>query len=113
MGLKGFRFDFRFLEKLVGVTVVLCVVGLFIAMFLHAIYGDVLFIEGMVVFAAGASVAAGLSNIKRERLATLMTDPDGLREFLEQQRAAQLSEGIWITVVGAIITVISIMTFFV
>jgi hypothetical protein len=116
MGLKDSWFNFRFLEELLGVTVVLCAVDLFIAMFLHTAYGNVLFMEGILLFAAGVYAAAGVSNARsraRERLSTLMTRPEGFKQFLEEQRAAQLAEGIWMMVVGAMIAVIAVVTFLV
>jgi predicted nucleic acid-binding Zn ribbon protein len=69
--------------------------------------------EGILIFAAGAYVAAGTSNLKRERLGTLMNRSEGLKEFLEEQRSRQLAEGIWMMVVGAVIAVISVITFLV
>jgi hypothetical protein len=59
MVVQGSRFNLGFLERLAGVTVALCVVGLFFAMYLHVIYGDVLFVEGLLVFGVGAYVASG------------------------------------------------------
>jgi hypothetical protein len=113
MNTKGTHFVFRFWEKLTGVIVTLCIVGLLLAVYLQVRYGDILFIEGILVFAAGAYVAAGVSNVKRETQATMITDPEGLREFLEEQRAAQVADGIRIMIVGAIIIAISIITFLV
>jgi hypothetical protein len=113
MGLGGSRFNFRFWGRFAGAIVVLCLVGLFFAIFLNVTYGDVLFIEAILVFVAGAYEAAGVSNLKRERLSTMMTDPDGLKAFLEEQRKAQVADGILIMIVGGIIMVISIMISFI
>jgi hypothetical protein len=109
MDLGGSRFNFRFWERFAGMIVVLCLVGLFFAMLLHVTYGNVLFIEGILVFGAGVYAASGQSNLKREHLSTMMTDPEGLKEFLEKQRAAQLADGMLIMIVGAIIMAIPIM----
>ena len=74
-------------------------------------YGDVLFFEGLLVFAAGACEVGGVANLKRERFSSIFPDPDALRVFLEEQRAKQDADGICIMIIGAIIIVISVMIF--
>jgi hypothetical protein len=111
MGLKGFRFDLGFWGRLAGVTVVLCLVGLFFSMYLHVTYGDVLFVEGLLILGGGAFIASGVSNLWGARVLstsiTMKANPDAVREFLKEQRAKQVADGIWIMIVSAIIMVIS------
>jgi hypothetical protein len=111
MDLKRFSVQRGFLERLAVVILVLCLVGLFFAIYLHMTYGDVLFFEGLLVFAAGACEVGGVANLKREGFSSIFADPDALRVFLEEQRAKQDADGILIMIVGAIIIVISIMVF--
>jgi hypothetical protein len=89
----------------------LCIVAIFLATYAHVRYGDLLFIEGIVTFAAGAYVASGVANLRRESWVTLTASPEGHREFLGEQRSKQVSDGIIIMIVGAIIIAISILYF--
>jgi hypothetical protein len=59
------------------ILVALLLADAFLAWYLQMRYGDLLFIEGMFVFAAGAYVAAGTGNLRRETVGTMMTDPEG------------------------------------
>ena len=59
VGLEASRFNFRFLERFAGAIVVLCLLGLFFAMLLQVTYGNVLFIEAILVLVAGFYVASG------------------------------------------------------
>jgi uncharacterized membrane protein len=85
----------------------------FVARYCHIRYGDLLFIEGVVVFAAGAYVAAGVANIRRESPSSLTASPEGHREFLEEQRSKQVADGVLLMIIGAIVIALSIVFFLV
>jgi hypothetical protein len=78
-------------------------------LYLHIRWGDLLFVEGAVIFAASAYIALGTANLKRESYASLAASPEGHREYLEEQRSKQSSEGIIIMVVGVAIIAVSII----
>jgi hypothetical protein len=98
-------------KKIAAVILVLCVVDVFLALYARIRFGDLLFVEGIMVFAAGAYVAAGAANIKRETPVSLMASPEGHREFLEEQRSKQVADGVLLMIVGAIIIAASIIYF--
>jgi hypothetical protein len=104
---------FEFWKKIGAFMLILCIVDVFLAMYVRMRYGDLLFIEGIVVFAAGAYVASGAANLRRESYATLTASPEGHREYLEEQRSRQVSDGILLMVIGAIIIAVSILYFLV
>jgi hypothetical protein len=103
--------DLGLWKKIGAVILVLCVVDVFLASYVRIRYGDLLFVEGIMVFAAGAYVAVGLANIKREGLASLTASPEGHKEFLEEQRSKQVADGVLLMIVGAIIIAASIVYF--
>lgn len=109
MGSENSSFNFGFWKKIAVFVLILCVVDLFLTSYWRMRYGDLLFIEGALVFAAGAYVAAGVANMLRERPATLMASPEGHREYLEEQRSKQVRDGVLLMIVGTIIIAISIM----
>lgn len=86
----------------------LCIVDLSVALFLRIRFADLLFMEGILVFAVGAYVASGMSNPRRENWKTLSTDSEGYREFLEDQRPKQLSDGVILMIIGAIMIGLSL-----
>jgi hypothetical protein len=98
---SGLALDFW--KKIGALILILCLVDVFLAVHMCVHYGDLLFVEGVVVFAAGAYVAAGVANLRRESYATLTGSPEGYREYLEEQRSRQVSDGILLMVIGAII----------
>jgi hypothetical protein len=92
-----------FWKKVALVLFALFIVNLSIAFLFHLRFGDMLFVEGILVFASGAYIAAGMGNPRRERWQTLTVDPEGYREYLESQRSKQFSEGTILMIIGAII----------
>jgi hypothetical protein len=72
-------------------------------------FGDLLFIEGGFIFAAGALVATGAANLVRESPRTLLADPEGHARFLREQRKKQYTSGGLIMIVGAIIIAVSVI----
>jgi hypothetical protein len=78
-------------------------------LFLRIRFEDLMFMEGVLVFAAGAYVASGMANPRRENWKTLTADPEGYKEFLEDQRPKQLSDGIILMIIGATIIVLSLV----
>jgi hypothetical protein len=102
------------LWKKIGVFIlILCIVDVFLALYAPMRYGDLLFVEGIVIFALGAYVASGAANLRREGPATLISSPEGHKEYLEEQRSRQVSDGILIMVIGTIIIAVSILYFLV
>jgi hypothetical protein len=100
-------------KKIGLLMLILCIVDVFLAMYSRMRYGDLLFVEGIVVFAAGAYTASGAANLRRESYATLAGSPTGHKEYLEEQRSRQVSDGILIMIIGAIIIAISVIYFLV
>jgi hypothetical protein len=108
-GNSGFNFD---LWKKIGLFLLLLFVAdVFLASFWHIRYGDLLFVEGIFVFAAGAYIAAGVANIRRETQATLIASPEGHKEYVEEQRSKQVSDGILLMIIGAIVIAASVIYF--
>jgi len=99
------------------VTAVLCLVGLFFSMYLHMTYGDVLFVEGLLMLGGGALIASGVSNLWGARMLsrsiTTKANPDAVGQFLNEQRPKQVADGARMMIVGTIMIVISILTFLV
>jgi len=104
-------FDFAFWKKIAVLILMLCIVDIFLATYARVRYGDLLFIEGIVTFAAGAYVASGVANLRKESWVTLTASPEGHREFLEEQRSKQVSYGIITMIIGAIMIALSILYF--
>ena len=98
-----------FWHRVVIVFLALLVLDAFLALRLEIRLGDLLFIEGAIVFAAGAFAAAGVANIRREKYGAMAGHPDGQKEFLEEQRVNQVSSGIKLMIIGAIIIALSII----
>jgi hypothetical protein len=104
-------FDFGLGKKIALIVLILCVVDVFLASYWRIRYGDLLFIEGVVVFAAGAYVAAGVANIRRETPSSLTASPEGHKEYLEEQRSKQVADGVLLMIIGAVIIAMSIAFF--
>lgn len=95
--------------KILAVCILfLCIADALAAFYFHIPFADLLFMEGIFVFASGAYVAAGMANPRSQNWKTLMADSEVYREFLEDQRHKQLSEGIILMVIGAIIIGLSV-----
>jgi hypothetical protein len=107
------NFSFGFWKKIVVVFLILLPADAFFAWRLQIRYGDLLFFEGLIVFGAGAFAASGVANLRRETIGTIygtMTgNPEGQKEFLEEERRKEWSSGIKFMIVGAIITAVSII----
>jgi hypothetical protein len=110
---KSSSFNFGLGKKIALIVLILCVVDVFVARYFRIRYGDLLFVEGVVVFATGAYVAAGVANIRRESPASLTASPEGHREFLEEQRSKQVADGVLLMIIGAIVIALSIVFFLV
>jgi hypothetical protein len=106
---SGFKFGFR--EKVALLILITCIIDAFVASYIHIRYGDLLFIEGILVFAAGAYIAAGVANLHRETWTSLTAGPESHKEFLEEQRAKQVADGVLLMIIGAILIAISIIYF--
>jgi hypothetical protein len=100
---------FGFWRKIAVCILLLCIFDSFVALFLRIRLTDLLFVEGMLVFAAGAFVAAGMANPRRETWITLTADPEGYRKFLEEQRSKQVSDGIVLMIIGVVIIGLSLV----
>ena len=107
------NFSFGFWKKIVVVFLILLPADAFFAWRLQIRYGDLLFFEGLIVFGAGAFAASGVANLRRETIGTIygtMTgNPEGQKEFLEEERRKEWSSGIKFMIVGAIIIAVSII----
>jgi hypothetical protein len=86
----------------------LSAVDFFAALFLHVRFTDLMFMEGILIFAGGARIASGMGNLRRETWRTLEADPEGHTEYLEEQRLKEDRDGIMLMIVGAIIIGLSI-----
>jgi len=70
---------------------------------------DVLFPEGLLIFAVGAYVAAGMGNPRSVDIRTTTADPEYYREYLEDQRPKQVSGGVILMLIGAILMILSVV----
>jgi len=113
MNTENSRFNLGSWKKIGAFMLILFTVDVFLALYAHIRYGDLLFIEGTVIFAIGAYVASGVANLRRESYATLTGSPEGHKEYLEEQRSRQVSDGVLIMIIGAIIIAISMLYFLV
>ena len=102
--------SFGFWRKIAVVLLALFAADAFLAWRLQIRYGDLLFLEGIIVFAAGAFAASGVANLRRETYGTMAGHPEGQKEFLEEQRRKQVSSGILLMIVGAIIIASSVIS---
>jgi hypothetical protein len=100
---------FGFWRKIAVCVLLLCIFDLFVALFLRIRLTDLLFVEGALVFAAGAFVAAGMANPRRKTWITLTADPEGYRKFLEEQRSKQVSDGVVLMIIGIVIIGLSLV----
>lgn len=86
-----------------------CILGFLLAVYLHVLFVDVLFLEGLLIFVFGAYVAAGMGNPRTVNIKTTTADPEFYREYLEDQRPKQISEGIILMIIGAILMILSVV----
>jgi hypothetical protein len=98
----------RLWKKVALAVLIFCVSNALLAWFLRMRYADLLFMEGMLVFAVGAGIASGIANLRRETYGTMIGDPEGHKEFLEEERSKQVADGIVLMAVGTIIIFLSI-----
>jgi hypothetical protein len=97
-----------FWGKVALFLLLLSAVDFFVALFLHVRFTDLMFMEGILIFAFGAVIASGIGNLRRERWTTLKADPQGHTEYLEDQRSKEDRDGIILMIVGAVIIGLSI-----
>lgn len=106
--------SFGFWKKIAVVFLALFVADALLAWRLQIRYGDLLFFEGLIVFGAGAFATSEVANLRRETIGTIygtMTgDPEGQKEFLEEERRKEVSSGILLMIIGAIIIALSIIS---
>jgi hypothetical protein len=103
------RIDSGLIKKIFAFIVILFIIDVILVSYWLVHLGDLLFIEGGFIFAAGAFVATGAANQIRESPRTLFADPEGYARFLREQRKKQYADGGLMMVVGAIIITISIV----
>jgi hypothetical protein len=96
----------RFWQKIAVLTLVLYILGFVLAVFFHVRVTDVVFMEGALIFGFGAYVAAGPKAYDRR---TTIVYPTVSREYLEEQRPKQLSKGLILMIIGAVLMVLGIV----
>jgi hypothetical protein len=96
----------RFWQRIVVLTLVLYILGFVLAVFFHMRVTDVIFMEGALIFALGAYVAAGPKTVDAR---TTIEYPAVSREYLEEQRPKQLSKGLILMVIGAVLIVLGVV----
>jgi hypothetical protein len=99
----------RVWKKVAAVILIFCATNALLAWLLKMRYADLLFMEGILVFAAGAYIASGVANLRRETYGTMIGDPEGHKEFIEKERSKQVADGILLMTVGATIVVLSMV----
>ncbi len=95
-----------FWQKISVLAVVLPILGFVLAAVFHARVTDVVFMEGAFIFGFGAYVAAGPKTYDKR---TTIVYPDVSREYLEEQRPKQLSKGLILMIIGAVLMVLGIV----
>jgi hypothetical protein len=105
---KNSRLNIGLWKRIAVFIAILLVVDLLLILQVHMRFGDLLFIEGMLIFGAGAWIASGAMNLRRESWQTLTASPEGHKEFLEAERSKQVSDGIILMIVGAVIMSLAI-----
>jgi hypothetical protein len=99
-------FSLAFWQKIAAVTITLGALGFVIAMFLNARLTDVIFMEGALIFAMGAYVAAGPKPVdKRSTIAV----PSVSRDYLLEQQPHRVSTGLIIMAIGAALIAVGIV----
>jgi len=102
-------------RKIVIVSLCLVTFDVFIAFVLFpahksrsVILSDLLFIEGALMFGAGALVASGASVLKIERWQSLYASPGGHIKYLREQRRKQFLSGMAMLIIGVVLICLSI-----
>jgi len=93
-------------QKITLLILVLSLLGFVLAVFLNARLTDVLFMEGALIFAFGGYVAAGPRTVDNR---TTIAYPAVSREYLEEQRPKQLSKGVVLMIIGAVLIFLSVI----
>jgi hypothetical protein len=106
---KNIRSTLSSWKKTFAALLVLFILGLLLALYLNMRFVDVLFIEGLLIFAFGAFVAAGMGNPRTVDMKNTIADPEFYREYLENQRPNQVREGIILMILGAVLIILSIV----
>lgn len=91
------------------VLLTLCILGLVLAVYLHMRFVDVLFLEGLLLFVFGAYIASGMGNPRSADIRTTTADPEFYREWLEDQRSKQITEGTILMIIGAILMILAVV----
>ena len=95
-----------FWQKIALLTVVLYILGFVLAAVFHVRVTDVVFMEGAFIVGFGAYVAAGPKTFDKR---TTIVYPEASLEYLEEQRPKQLSKGLILMVIGAVLMVLGIV----
>ena len=98
---------FGFWKRISVLLLALCILGFVLAVYLHLSFVDVLFLEGLLIFVFGAYIAAGMGNPKTVDIRTTAADPEIFREYLEDQRPKQVSEGVILMIIGVVLMILS------
>lgn len=98
-----------FWQKIILLILALFILGFAFSFFLHVRLTDVLFMEGLFIFVLGAYFAAGMGNPKTVDIRTTTADAGIYREYLEDQRPKQLSEGVVLMIIGAVLMVLAVV----
>jgi membrane-bound ClpP family serine protease len=106
---KSLSSTFGFWKKISVFLLALFILGFLLAVYLHVLFVDVLFLEGMLFFVFGAFAAAGMGNPRTVNIKTTTADPEFYREYLEDQRPKQLSEGIILMIIGAVLMILAVV----
>ena len=99
----------KFWQKIAVLTLVLYILGFVLAVFFHVRVTDVVFMEGALIFGFGAYVAAGPKTYDRR---TTIVYPTATREYLEEQRPKQLSKGLVLMIIGAVLMILGVVVGF-
>ena len=95
-----------FWKKIAVLTLVLYILGFVLALFFNVRVTDVVFMEGAFIFGFGAFIAAGPRTFDRR---TTIEFPTASREYLEEQRPKQLSQGLIVMIIGAVLMVLGVV----
>lgn len=91
------------------VLLALCISDLVLAAYLHMRFVDVVFLEGLLIFAYGAYIASGMGNPRSADIRTTIADPEFYREWLEDQRSKQITEGAIMMIVGTALMISAVV----
>jgi hypothetical protein len=96
-------------KKIAVSLLALCILDFLLAIYLHVLFVDILFVEGVLIFAFGAYVAAGMGNPRTVDMKNTIADPEFYKEYLEDQRPKQVSEGVILMIIGAVLAILSVV----